>query len=129
MRSFKKPLKKILGRSTLSFDELHVCTVLVEIKGAINSRLLMYMYDDEESTSYPLTPSDLIHGRRITSTPNAAHYEVISTNQSLTKKSCHHRQVLQQLTSQWCREYLIELKERSQVGSKDDIFPLETLSC
>ncbi|XP_044165233.1 uncharacterized protein LOC122949165 [Acropora millepora] len=116
VRSIKKPLKKILGRSTLSFDEL--CTVLVEIEGVINSRPLTYVYDDIESISYPLTPSDLIYGRRITSTPNATHYEVSSTNHSLTKKSRHHRHVLQQLTNQWRREYLIELKERSQVGFK-----------
>ena len=116
MRSIKKPLKKIVGRSTLSFDELR--TILVEIEGVVNSRPLTYVYDDEESLSYPLTPSDLIYGRRITSTPNAAHYEVISTNQSLTKKSRHHRHVLRQLTNQWRREYLIELRERSQVKSK-----------
>ena len=116
VRSIKKPLKKILGRSTLSFDEL--CTVLVEIKGIINSRPLTYVYDDNESISYPVTPSDLIYGRWITTTPNATHYEVISTNHSLTKKSRHHRRVLQQLTNQWRREYLIELKKRSQVGSK-----------
>lgn len=99
MRSIKKPLKKILGRSTLSFDVIR--TVLVEIEGVLNSRPLTYMYDDEESISYPLTPSDLIYGRRITSTPNAAHYEFISTNQSLARKSCHHKHVLQQLTNQW----------------------------
>ena len=38
MRSIKKPFKKILGRSTLSFDELR--TVLVEIEGVVNSRPL-----------------------------------------------------------------------------------------
>ena len=116
VRSIKKPLKKIVGRSTLSFDELR--TILVEIEGVVNSRPLTYVYDDEESLSYPLTPSDLIYGRRITSTPNAAYYEVISTNQSLTKKSRHHRHVIRQLTNQWRREYLIELRERSQVKSK-----------
>ena len=82
--SCEKPLKKILGRSILSFDELR--TVLVEIEGVINSRPLTYVYDDEQSISYPLTLSELIYGRRITSAPNAAHYEVISTNHSLTKK-------------------------------------------
>ena len=97
VRSIKKPLRKILGRSTLSFDELR--TVLVEIEGVVNSRPLTYVYDDEESISYPLN-------------------ELISTNQSLARKSRHHKHVLQQLTNQWRREYLIELKERSHVESK-----------
>lgn len=44
---------------TLRFDELD--TVLVEIEAVINSRLLTYMYDDEESLSYP---SDLIYTLR-----------------------------------------------------------------
>ena len=115
VRSIKKPFKKILGRSTLSFDELR--TVLVEIEGVVNSRPLTYLCDDEESISYPLTPSDLIYGRWIMSTPNAAHYELISTNQSLARKSCNDKHVLQQLTNQWRWEYSIEL------------FQLETLSC
>ena len=115
VRSIKKPFKKILGRSTLSFDDLR--TVLVEIEGVVNSRPLTYVYDDEESISYPLTPSDLIYGRWIMSTPNAAHYELISTNQSLARKLCNDKHVLQQLTNQWRWEYSIEL------------FQLETLSC
>ena len=56
MRSIKRPLKKVLGRATLGFDELN--TILVEIEAVINSRPITYVYDDEESISYPLTPSD-----------------------------------------------------------------------
>ena len=36
VQSIKRPLKKVLGRSTLNFDELN--TVLVEIESVINSR-------------------------------------------------------------------------------------------
>jgi len=59
---------------TLRFDELD--TVLVEIEAVINSRLLTYMYDDEESLSYPsdliyTLRFDLIYSRQITSTPNS----------------------------------------------------------
>ena len=68
MRSIKRPLKKVLGRAPLGFDELN--TILIEIEAVINSRPITYVYDDEESRSYPLTPSDLIFGRCITCTPN-----------------------------------------------------------
>ena len=77
VQSIKRPLKKILGRSTLTFDELRA--ILVEIEAVINSRPITYVCDDEDSISYPLTLSDLIYGRRITSTPNASHQEIIST--------------------------------------------------
>lgn len=54
----KRPLKKIIGRSNLTFDQLR--TILVEIEGVINARPMTYVYDDDESISYPLTSSDLI---------------------------------------------------------------------
>ena len=124
VRSIKRPLKKVLGRATLGFDELN--TILIEIEAVINSRPITYVYDDEESISYPLTPSDLIYGRRITCTPNASHYEIVSTNESLTRKARHHKHVLRRLTTQWRREYLTSLKERAQAVSRgSDKKPIE----
>ena len=116
MLSIKRPLKKVIGRSTLDFDELH--TVLVEVEGVINSRPITYVYDDQDSISYPLTPSDLIYGRRIAPTPNVSHQEIISTYQALTRRSLHHKKLLQQLTDQWKKEYLTSLLERKQHGAK-----------
>ena len=77
----------------------------------INSRPITYVYDDDESISYPLTPSDLVYGRRITPTPNSSHHEIVSTYQSLTKRVKHHKNLLQQLTNRWRKEYLTELRE------------------
>ena len=94
--------------------------MLVEIESVINSRPITYMYDDENSISYPLTPSDLIYGRRISSTPNSAHYEVISTYKSLTRRARHHKSLLQQSTKQWRKEYLTSLREQSIVGNKEN---------
>lgn len=45
--------------SVLNCDELN--TLLVEIESVINSRPITYVYNDEDSNSYPLTPSDLIY--------------------------------------------------------------------
>ena len=80
VRSIKSPIKKVIGRSTVSYDEM--CTLLTEVEAVINARPLTYVYDDEESVSYPLTPSDLIYGRRITVNPNCQHYETMSTYNS-----------------------------------------------
>ena len=118
VQSVKRPLKKILGRSTLTFDELR--TILVEIEGVVNSRPITYVYDDEDSISYPLTPSDLIYGRRITSTPNASHQEIISTCHSLTRRLRHHKNILAQFTNQWRREYLTSLRERNQARAREN---------
>lgn len=115
VRSIKRPLKRVIGRSTLTYDELH--TILVEIEGIIKARPLTYVYDDEESSCQPLTPSHLIYGRRITGSPNSSHHEVISTNHSLTRRARHHKRLLQQLTTQWRREYLTSLREQATTDS------------
>ena len=116
VRSVKSPLKRVVGRSTLTYDELH--TILIEIEGIINARPLTYVYDDEEMNYEPLTPSHLIYGRRITSSPNSSHHEVISTNRALTRRCRHHKHLLEQLTKQWRREYLTSLREQSSLKSK-----------
>jgi len=60
VRSVKRCLKKIVGRTTLKFKEL--ATLFVEIESVINARPLMYIY---EGISYALTPAHLICGRRL----------------------------------------------------------------
>ena len=93
-------------------------TVLIEIEAVINARPITYVYDDEETVSYPLTPSQLINGRQITPMPNNEHFEIVSTNDILTKRAKHQRRVLQQFTCQWRREYLLSLRENATCKSK-----------
>ncbi len=93
VRSAKRPLKKIIGRSSLTN------TILTEVEALINLRPITYVYDDDESISYPLCPSHLIYGRRITPMPTSEHHEVVSTYHSLTKRSRHQRKLLQHLRS------------------------------
>ena len=116
VRRVKIALKKVIGRCSLNYDEL--LTVLTEIEGVINARPITYVYDDEESVSYALTPSQLIYGRRLCSNPNSQHYEIFSTNASLTRRARYHRQILRQFTSCWRKEYLLNLRENSEVNSK-----------
>ena len=119
VRSIKSPIKKVIGRSTVSYDEM--CTLLTEVEAVINARPLTYVYDDEESVSYPLTPSDLIYGRRITMNPNCQHYETMSTYNSLTKRLKHHRHLLSQFTRRWRNEYLTSLREQVAKGSSGNV--------
>jgi hypothetical protein len=116
IKIIKRCLKKIVGRSTLTFEERN--TVLIEIEAVINARPITYVYDDEESLSYPLTPSQLINGRQITPMPNSEHYEIMSTSNVLTKRAKHQRKVLQQFTDQWKKEYLLSLRENATCKSK-----------
>ena len=103
-------------RSTLDYDELQ--TVVVETEAVFNARPLTYVYDDEESVSTPLTPSHLINDRRVTLTPRNQQFEVISVNNTLTKRARHHQRLLQQFTSRWQHEYPLSLRERASENCK-----------
>ena len=115
VRSVKRCLKKSLGRTSLTFEELE--TILIEIEATLNSRPLTYIYDEQEGVSYPLTPSCLINGRRIPTTPNDVQFEISCTNKSLTKRARYQNRVLKSFTDQWKKEYLLSLRESSRSES------------
>ena len=121
IRSVKRPLRKVVGRTNLTYDELQ--TLVVEIEGIVNARPVTYVYDDTESISFSLTPSHLVYGRRITNMPNSQHYEIVSTYHSLTQKAKHHRKVLEQFTRQWRNEYLLALGEQASIKTRDNRNP------
>jgi len=81
----KRSLRKAIGRTTLTFDQLN--TVLIEVESIINSRPLTYIYDDVEGVNYSISPSHLLYGRRITNRPNGETFEVSSTHDSLVRRS------------------------------------------
>ena len=89
VRIVKRCLKKVVGRTTLKFEEL--LTLLIEIDSVINSRPLTFIYDDQEGVSYALTPTHLIYGHRLATSPSASLFEVVSTNKTLIRRSKNHR--------------------------------------
>ena len=79
IQTVKRILKKVIGRSCLSFEELN--TLLVEVEGIVNARLLMYVYDDLDGINFAPTRSDLMKGRRLQNPPNSSHFEIVSTHE------------------------------------------------
>ena len=67
MKCTKRCIKKILGTACLSFDEMH--TVITEIEAILNSCPLTYI--DVEDIDEALTPSHLMHGKRLLTLPDA----------------------------------------------------------
>ena len=53
------------------------------------------------------------------SIPNDEIYEIQTTNRSLTRKARHQRNVMQQFTNRWRKEYLLNLREQSACISKE----------
>ena len=66
VRSMKRCLKKTIGGAKLTYEEL--MTVTVEVEMILNSRPLSYV--SSEDVDEPLTPSHLLHGRRLLSLPD-----------------------------------------------------------
>ena len=116
VKSVKRCLRKSIGRMTLSVKALG--TLLTEVESVINARPLTYVYDDTEGYSYPLCPSHLLCGRRISTTPNSFHYEVASTQEALTRRAKHHRTLIRHFIIRWKKDYLLNLREYHSVKRK-----------
>ena len=74
----KRCLRKTIGRSNLTFEELR--TVIVEIESTVNNRPLTYLYDDIEGISQALTPARLIYGRQIINSPSERQFEITNVS-------------------------------------------------
>ena len=105
-----------MGRSILIFEEMN--TVLIEVESVVNARPLTYVEDDQDGLSYILSPSHLLHGRRITRLPNSGHFGIVSTYSALTKKYKHQRKLLNQFTQLWRKHYLLSLRETHAMKRK-----------
>ena len=67
VRSVKTSLKKILGKSLLSYEGL--VTVLLKTESVINGRPLAYLSEDDLGDT--LTPNQLMYGQDIKTKSNA----------------------------------------------------------
>ena len=102
MKTIKSPLKKILGRSLLNFDEMQ--TVLKEVEAFVS--------DEPDDMSY-LTPASFLIGRKVTSIPvkpmkgkePAGNLSRKELNQMLMNQN----KALNQLWKMWKEEYVRNL--------------------
>ena len=113
VQSVKRCLRKVVGRSTLTLDEL--TTVIIEIETTLNNRPLTYLHNDTEGVSHALTPASLVYGRRIATTPSSRQFEVASTSKTLTKRAKHQYHALNCFVRLWLREYLLSIQERRSI--------------
>ena len=121
VRSTKRCLRKMIGRASLTRDEM--LTAVIEIEGVINSRPLSYISSSD--LEEPLTPSHLLVGRRLLSLPDnwSCLYDhddddfEVSAKQ-LTKRMKHFSSVLNHFWKRWRSEYLSELRENHRYVAK-----------
>lgn len=112
----KRLLKRSLGRSLLSFEEL--ATTITCIEGALNSRPISTIRDGPEN-ELAISPSDILVGKRLTLLPLAVRRSADQlsedSNQKTIFKAWSRRE---RLTTNfwriWKRDYLMELRLHCQ---------------
>lgn len=115
--SVKSPLRKILYRTFLSFDEMS--TLIKEIQSIINSRPITYIYSDD--VDEPLTPSHLLIGKRSTQLPLN-----IETIEDVERPNQYREKIITKFQSRWKKEYLSELQDyhiRTQKAHDKETYP------
>ena len=112
VKSMKRCLRKVVGRASLSYEEL--LTVVIEVEMIINCRPISYISQDD--TEEPLTPSHLITGRRLLSltdgieAENAEDPEFETSQCALSKRMKALDQLMEHFWRRWKTEYLLELR-------------------
>ena len=129
VRNIKQPLKKTLGKAKLTYKEME--TLLVEVEGIINSRPLIYLYDDDVMD--PLTPSHLLVGRNMFIRPhnvNLCSVLVDVSTENLNNRTKYIRKVLAAFWTRFNNCYLSELREhyiyRNRQGKTNEVNVLNT---
>lgn len=116
VRSTKAPLKKVLGCSYVTFEEL--CTILADIEAVINSRPLTFLSSDVNEPE-PLTPAHFLIGRRLTSLPSHGEQPTASTRNELTRRWKYRERLSGSLWKRWRTEYLCALRSYHHAAPSD----------
>lgn len=106
VRSTKGHLRRIIGESTLTYEEMS--TVLAQIEACLNSRPLSLM-PDSPNQPLPLTPGHFLIGEPLITVPER-NYE--NSNVSSLRRWQVTQRMVQCFWRRWSTEYLTHLLQR-----------------
>lgn len=112
IKSMKQHLRKIMGNSVLTFEELS--TVLYQIEACLNSRPLCPMTSDHEDLS-ALTLGHFLIGGPLNASPTI---DVTEININRLKKWRQLDKLHQHFWKRWSNEYLSRLQQRPKWAAK-----------
>lgn len=108
VKSLKKHLNRVLGKSLLIYEDFQ--TILLQIEAVLNSRPLFPSSSDPNDLS-PITPSHFLIGRILTSPPNP---DVTGIKENRLNNYERLQQLQQHIWKRWSIDYLCELQQRSK---------------
>ncbi|XP_049879678.1 uncharacterized protein LOC126376395 [Pectinophora gossypiella] len=106
VRSAKTHLKRVIGDSTLTFEELS--TVLTQIEACLNSRPLSYLSNNPEDP-LPLTPGHFLVGEPLIVIPDEDYEKKNITGLQRWKLT---QKMVNDFWRKWSNEYLVTLNQR-----------------
>lgn len=106
VKSTKFHLKRVIGNSTLTYEEMS--TVLIQVEACLNSRPLSMMPDSPNEPT-PLTPGHFLIGEPLITVPDR-NYE--NSNMNTLKRWQLSQRILQEFWRRWSEEYLVHLLQR-----------------
>lgn len=101
IRSAKYHIKRVIGESTLTFEEL--TTLLIQIEACLNSRPLSPRTADSEDLS-PLTPGHFLIGIPLNTVPEKSLFDV---NTNRLSRWQNVQKMVQQFWKRWSKEYIV----------------------
>lgn len=111
VRSVKTSLRKVLGKASLTFEEMP--TLLAEVEATLNSRPLTFVHNELDKPQ-PLTPAHFLVGERLTSLPPKpfpADYDHPTVSKAdMTKRWRYRNRLMTNLWNRWRKDYLLDLK-------------------
>ncbi|GFW43001.1 integrase catalytic domain-containing protein [Trichonephila clavipes] len=110
VKTIKDPLRKILGRALLTFEELS--TILSKVEVIVNHRPLTYVENDPGEPE-PLTPAHFLKLGYGDSKYPIHFIELIdatTAKESYKKRETYRTLLLKQLWRRWKEQYLLQLK-------------------
>jgi hypothetical protein len=112
IKSVKYHLKRIIGQSTLTFEEM--ATVLAQIEACLNSRPLSTLTCNESDEVSNLTPGHFLVGEALVIPPDVS-FE--SSNFSSLRRWQYTQKMLQDFWRQWSQQYLSKFYQRYRWSS------------
>lgn len=121
VKSAKTHLKRVLGSSSLTFEEYN--TVLIQVEAVLNSRPLTSLTDDPNDLRV-LTPGHFLIGDSLTSTAEPSLIEIQLNRLSRWQRV---QKMQQDFWIRWSSEYLPELQEKVKWKTQQENIQLGTL--
>lgn len=122
VKSVKGHLKRVIGTTKLTFEEL--CTLLCQVEGLLNSRPLMPLHNTDPNNFEVLTPGHFLTGDAIVAVPEPSYTHL---NMSTLSRWQFLQNMIQGFWNSWRHDYLTSLQQRPKWRTASNHFKIDDI--